>query len=95
MGATLDFCTDFISKALLSSANDALRNLTTELVSEKYRLSAMHSRFQKIYTERDRLEEFVPRAILEWKDAILDVKINDVNDRLREACATDMGAPTM
>lgn len=89
--ATLDFCTDFISRAFLSCDNDILRTLTTELVSEKYRLSAMHSRFQKIYTERDRLEEFVPRAVLEWKDAILDVKINEVNDSLREACDKDAG----
>lgn len=73
----------YIEKKLTSSPIDSIRLISTELVSEKYVLSKVHTKFSKIETEKDRINELVPRAILEWKDAILECKIRELNNDLK------------
>jgi DNA primase len=65
------FATVYIERHLGSSADDTLRRLTADLVSERHQLSKIHTKYANIETEQDRLPEIVPRAIYEWKDAIL------------------------
>ncbi|MDE7442874.1 MAG: toprim domain-containing protein, partial [Muribaculaceae bacterium] len=81
------FCAMYIERSLGSSADDVLRRLTTELVSEKYQLSKVHSRYSRIETEQDRLADLLPRAIYVWKDAILEGRMRDLKDEMQQAFA--------
>ena len=55
------------------------------MVSEKYQLSKVHTKFQKVETETDRLWELIPRAIYELKNAILEQSIKQIQEQLKEA----------
>lgn len=79
-----NFTDEYIEKLLLSSPDDEIRRLTTDLVSEKYTLSKVHTKYTKIETERDRLIELVPRAIYALLDAILKASIDDIEKQLHE-----------
>ena len=45
--------------------------LTADLISEKYTLSKIHSKFHKLETETDRLAELAPRFVFEYKLAVI------------------------
>lgn len=79
-----NFTDEYIEKLLLSSPDDEIRRLTTDLVSEKYTLSKVHTKYTKIETERDRLIELVPRAIYALLDAILKASIDDIEKQLHK-----------
>lgn len=81
------FSAMYVERTLGSSADDTLRQLTTELVSEKYQLSKVHSRYAPVETEQDRLADLLPRAIYEWKDAILDGRMRDLKNDMQQAFA--------
>ena len=80
-----DYSMMYIEKALVSTSDDVVRKVTTDLVSEKYVLSKVHTKYTKIETEQDRLEELVPRAIYELKEAILQCRLKDVRNRIQDA----------
>ena len=79
-----DFEAMYIVKELISSPDDLVRSVTTNLASDKYVLSKVHSKYAKIETEQDRLSDLVPRAIYELKDAILECKMREVRQRIKE-----------
>lgn len=79
-----NFSALYIEKILISSPDDNIRRITTDLVSERHILSKVHTKYAKIETEQDRLTDLVPRAILEWKDAILDCNIRDIQNQLKD-----------
>lgn len=74
----------FFQKDFLSDPDSRVRNLVTDLISEKHQLSKVHSKFYKIETEEDKLAELVPRAIFELKDAILRLRIEELNHKIKE-----------
>ena len=74
----------YVVRELISSPDDIVRRITTDLISEKYVLSKVHTKYAKIETEQDRLGELVPRAIYELKDAILECQLRDIRRRIKE-----------
>lgn len=82
------FSTVYIEKFLGSSPDDTVRRVTTDLVSEKYVLSKVHTKYSKIETEQECLADLVPRAVYEWKDAILECRIRDLRRRIKEASSS-------
>lgn len=76
------FSISYISKQLISHPDDSVRNLTTELISEKYTLSKVHTKYAKVETERDRLPEFVQRAWFELVSATIECDLREVRDRI-------------
>ena len=78
------FKTMYVVRELISSPDDIVRRITTDLVSEKYVLSKVHTKYAKIETEQDRLDDLVPRAIYELKDAILECQLRDIRRRIKE-----------
>lgn len=78
----------YFEKDLLSHPDDEIRRLVTDLVSDRYQLSKVHSKFTKIETEEERLIELVPRAVFELKDAILRQQIEQLNQQISEASTT-------
>lgn len=84
-----DFSAMYIERLLGSSADDTLRQLTTELVSEKYQLSKVHSRYSRIETEQDKLADLLPRAVYVWKDAILESRMHSMKEDMQQAFAAN------
>jgi len=82
------FRTDFVMKQMLSSPVDDFRELAAELGSDKYVLSKVHTKYSHVETERERLAEFVPRALYEWKDAILGFRIHEVQSKIDAVAQT-------
>lgn len=74
----------FLEKELTSHPDDEIRNTVFSLVSEKYVLSKVHTKYSKIELEEDKLAELVPRAIYELKDAILECHIRKLRSKIRE-----------
>ncbi len=79
----------FVEKNLVSHPDDAVRNIAIELASEKHVLSKVHTRFMKIETEEERLQELVPRAIYEYKDAILGCRIKALQKEITRIAASN------
>lgn len=79
-----NFSALYIEKILVSSPNDNIRRITTDLISERHVLSKVHTKYAKIETERDKLTELIPRAICEWKDAIIDCNIREIQNMLKD-----------
>lgn len=83
-----DYAAAYIEGVLMSSPDDDLRRAATDLAVEKYVLSKVHTRYAHIETERDRLGDLVPRAVLELKNAILNMRIDALQRQIRE-CKDD------
>lgn len=81
------FDTEYAQKRLLSDPDNDIRNAATDLVSERYTLSKIHTKFAHVETEQEQLPTLVPRAIYELKSAILSEYIDSLN---RKLAATDI-----
>ncbi len=75
----------YLEKTLTSHSDNTIRNLTLELVSDKHVLSKVHTKYAKIETDEDRLDDLVPRTIYEYKDAILECRIRKLHDEIKAA----------
>ena len=54
-----------------------MRRITTELITERYILSRVYTRAgAHIPSEYERLYELLPRAVLEWKESVLELRMN-------------------
>lgn len=73
----------FISRELGVDPDDTVRQVTLSLVSERHKLSKIHSKFSRVETERDRLVELVPMAIYNLKEAIIEQRLAALRDELR------------
>lgn len=73
-----------LERYFISHADERISRLAVDLVSEKYHLSKIHTKFQKIETEQERLPLLVPRAIFELKDAIIKQQIKQLNEQLKQ-----------
>ncbi len=58
-------------KYFLHHSEYEISTLTADLISEKYTLSKIHSKFHQIETEEQRLSELAPRYIYEYKLAMI------------------------
>lgn len=75
---THDSLNDFIAeKYFLNHPDYAISALTAELISEKYVLSKIHSKYHKVESEADKLNEVAPRYIYEYKLAMILQKRKD------------------
>ena len=87
-----DFAALYLAKLLCSSPDDRVRTLATELVPEKYVLSKVHTKYAHVDTERELLNELIPRALHELKDAIICARIKDAQAQLKKADPDDIAA---
>lgn len=79
------FETNFLERYFTTYPDSQISLLAVDLVSEKYQLSKVHTKFQKVELETDRLWELIPRAIYELKNAILEQSIKQIQEQLKEA----------
>ncbi|MEI7676368.1 MAG: DNA primase [Bacteroidales bacterium] len=69
--------------------NYDISKIATDLCVDRYQLSTIHSKFQKIEHEQDRLLEIVPRTTTTLKDAILIQEMRDIQTELKRGASAD------
>ena len=79
------FETNFLERYFTTHPDAEISLLAVDLVSEKYQLSKVHTKYQKVELEADRLWELIPRAIYELKNAILEQSIKQIQEQIKEA----------
>ena len=76
---------NFISSAVFINTPDvSISKIALDMIAEKYTLSKIHTKYQTIEGEKERLSELVPRALFELKDAILRYDIKLINDNIKK-----------
>ncbi len=79
----------FIEKQLASCDDDEIRRLTTDLVSDRYQLSKIHTKHAHIETEEERLYSLVERAVYELKDAVLECQQRSIRRKIKDLCSQE------
>lgn len=69
----------------LNHSDPGINRIAADLVSDKYPLSKIHSKLKKIEEEIDRLVELVPYEVLNYKDAVLKKRMDDLNYQIKSA----------
>ena len=81
----VEFSKDFFQRRLLSHPDDTIRNVATDLVVERHQLSKIYFKNNtKVETEEDRLDELVPRALLELKYDIARCFFYDLSQKIQQ-----------
>jgi DNA primase len=76
----------FISERyFLNHSDPEISRIAADLVSDKYPLSKIHSKLKKMEEEVDRLVELVPYEVLNYKDAVLKKRMDDLKDQIKSA----------
>lgn len=78
------FDSRYAEQILISSPDDKVRLLATELVADRHRLSKIHTKYSHVETERERLQTLVPRAVYELKYALLELRLREMGRKLSE-----------
>ncbi|NDV66361.1 DNA primase [Bacteroides sp. 224] len=75
----------FIAERYFTSYPDPeIAKFSTELASERYQLSNIHSKTQKILSEEERLLEIVPMLLINYKGAIIRTEIKYISSALQD-----------
>lgn len=80
-----DYRRKYFENKVISSADDEIRNLGNLLVTDKHRLSKYHTRYTKIVTEEERLQDLIGRSLNAWKYAMIELRIADLLKAINEA----------
>lgn len=78
------FSMNYLEGVFISSPDDEIRNLSTQLAEDKYQLSKVHTKYTHIDTEEERLYELVWRGIMELKFEILNMQIAELNENIKK-----------
>ena len=73
----------YIGHTFINSPDMELSNIVIDLMSDRHQLSKIHTKYQVIERDVDRLNELIPRAVFELKDAILMRRIESLRNSLR------------
>ena len=77
---------DFISERyFLNHPDPDISRIAADLVSDKYPLSKIYSKFKEPEKETDRLIELVPYEVMNYKDAILKKRMEELNHKIKIA----------
>jgi len=81
---------DFKSEKYFTQHPDQeVSRFAVEMSAERYQLSKIHSKYQSLESEAERLPDLVTRAIISLKDALLKQEIAQLNNSLRNATSTE------
>ncbi len=69
----------------LNHPDPQISTLAVKLASDKYPLSKVHSKFQKVEEESEKLLDLVPYEVLNYKDAILKRQMDILNAKIKSA----------
>ena len=80
---------EHLTRYFLAHPDAEISGLAVNLVSEKYQLSKIHTKFQTIESEESRLPDLIPRALFELKDAITSQNIKRIREEIKKAAGKD------
>ncbi len=81
--ALADFAQGYLEKHLLSHPDDVVRSVVADLVIEKHQLSKIYFKGTKVESERDRLDDLVPRALIALKYDMARCFVNDLRHKIQ------------
>lgn len=73
------------SKYFLAHQNSNISQLAANILTDKYQLSSYHSRFQKIETEEERLDQCVIKDLYAFKEAYVQNEIKRIQYKIKES----------
>lgn len=82
------YAAEYAGRTLASHEDDALRKLAIRFLNDLEPLSRRFDKMGQNQPEHDRLIELVPRALDEWKDAIINQRIRRLMARIEECAAS-------
>lgn len=88
----ISFRTNYLRKSLISSPDDEIRDMATKLTISRHKLSKVHSKYQHIDSEEEKLYDRLPQAIFALKNAHIKCQIRTLTDDLRNANPADVEA---
>ncbi|MBQ2980117.1 MAG: DNA primase [Bacteroidaceae bacterium] len=74
----------YIGHTFINSPDMELSSQAIELMSDRHQLSKIHTKYQVVERDIDRLNELIPRAVFELKDAIIMRRIAGLRGVLRD-----------
>ncbi len=74
----------YIGHTYINSADMQLSTTAIDLMNDRHQLSKIHTKYQVVERDVDRLNTLIPRAVFELKDAILMRRIATLRNDLRE-----------
>ena len=77
----------WIGSELGSTADNEVRRFVLATITPRYQLSKYHSKNMHIESEQERLKDLLPRAINEWKDALMYSRRKELELELKNAVA--------
>lgn len=80
-----EYAMTYPERVICSSPDDNIRRLGMELVAERHVLSKVFTKYTHIIADDERLPDIVPRAVIEYKDAMLEWQIQQLNRSIKEA----------
>lgn len=69
---------NFAGRILANDSDNEVRHIAADLISDKYKLSRIHTHGSSSKTEEEKLGEIVPRALYELKNKIIDNQIKEI-----------------
>lgn len=75
---------EHLTRYFLAHPDEEISRLAVDLVSEKYQLSKIHTKFQTIESEEEKLVDLIPRALFELKDAITSLNIKHIREEIKK-----------
>ncbi len=79
-----EYSKDYPSRILASEQDNDIRLTVTEFLGQKHQLSNIFIKNNQGQSEEDRLNLLVPRAITEWKDGLLGIRMEKLLEKLRK-----------
>lgn len=81
-----EFTKEFPGRQLASHELSEIRNTAIEMIHERHQLSHIYMRDNNIVErEEDKLEMLIPRALTEWKNELLNIRLKKLLDQLVNA----------
>lgn len=80
-----EYAMTYPERVICSSPDDNIRKVGMELVAERHVLSKVFTKYTHIIADDERLPDIVPRAVIEYKDAMLEWQIQQLNRSIKEA----------
>ena len=83
------FRMSYLEKKLLSHPDDDVRQTSSELITEPYTLSRIHTQNASITSDFEKLPTLIPQAINNWKLALVEQQIKDLQKLVAEASISE------
>lgn len=78
-----EYSKDYPARILASEEDNDIRLTVTEFLSQRHQLSNIFVKNNQGQSEEDRLDILIPRAITEWKDGLLGLRMDELLKRLK------------